>query len=162
MLCDLCHKEVAVIHWAVVINNTKTDLHLCETCAVKRGLISPEGIKLKELLPLIPHTPEVDNIKCTKCGLTIDDFRETSRLGCPNCYIDFAAILIPLLRHIHGSIEHIGKKMKTSKTSLPKKSDSEIKMLHTIFKEQLKESIAKENYEKAALIRDEIKKLDIE
>lgn len=162
MLCDLCHKGEAVIHWAVVINNNKTDLHLCESCAVKRGLISPEGMKLKELLPLIPHTPEVDTIKCSKCGLTIDNFRETSKLGCSNCYIDFAIILIPLLRHIHGSIEHIGKKMKTSKMSLPKKSDSEIKALLNIFQEQLKESIAKENYEKAALIRDEIKRLGIE
>lgn len=168
MLCDLCHKEEAIIHWTVLINNQKTDLHLCESCAIKRGLITPGGMKFKELFPLIPRGAE--NIKCRNCGLSVDEFRNTAKLGCAQCYIDFKKFLVPLLRHIHGSAEHIGKVIPSQqetpaqKQITPSKSKPgyEVKKAYAILKQKLKDAIADESYEEAARIRDEIKKLGID
>ena len=35
MLCDHCHKNEATIHMTNIVNNQKTEQHLCGTCASK-------------------------------------------------------------------------------------------------------------------------------
>ena len=33
MICDHCHKNEATIHMTNIVNNQKTEQHLCGTCA---------------------------------------------------------------------------------------------------------------------------------
>ena len=47
---------------------------------------------------------------CARCGATLQDFRETGRLGCPDCYRTFEAPLRDLLRRLHGSTHHLGER----------------------------------------------------
>lgn len=169
MLCDLCHKEEAIMHWTVLVNNQKTDLNLCENCAVKKGLITPGKMKFKELLPLIPNTKEMENTKCSNCGLSIKEFQSAAKLGCPQCYEEFKKILIPLLKYIHGNAEHIGKIIEMEKNeqskklkNTPEKQKLTYDKKRNIIEKQLKTAIANESYEEAACLRDELKKLEDE
>ena len=44
MLCDHCHKNEATIHMTNIVNNQKTEQHLCGTCATQlqqEGKLSP-------------------------------------------------------------------------------------------------------------------------
>lgn len=44
MLCDHCHKNEATIHMTNIINNQKTEQHLCSACATElqqAGKLSP-------------------------------------------------------------------------------------------------------------------------
>ncbi|MCK4352691.1 UvrB/UvrC motif-containing protein [candidate division WOR-3 bacterium] len=155
MLCDICHKEEATVFYSIIINNQKTELHLCEECAAKKGLIKPPLPSMfKEFLPLMPHEPEFEKLKCLKCGLTYKEFRRLGKFGCPECYKAFEKKILPLLRKIHGNTQHIGK------TTLiqAKKYEKESKLFE--LKQKLKKAVEDESYEEAAHIRDEIKKLN--
>jgi len=61
--------------------------------------------------------------------------------------------LIPLLKKIHGSSQHVGKipQAKDMKTSINRQLEQ--------LQRQLNEAIEKEEFEKAAELRDEIKEL---
>jgi len=154
MICDICHKNEATILYSVIINNQKTELHLCNKCAAEKGLIkSTQYLNLKEFLPLPFRDSEAEKLRCSHCGLTYKDFLETARLGCSECYRAFRKKIEPLLRKIHGSTQHIGK-LAPAKL---KKHEKESTILN--LKEHLKKAIESESYEEAARIRDELKKL---
>lgn len=163
MLCQNCQKRAATVHFTQVINNNKVEMYLCEQCADQKGqlnFISPFGIN--NFFPVImeyePDTPLVQSsVKqpvCSKCGMTYEEFQRVGKLGCSNCYELFGDKLKPLLRRLHGNIEHKGK--------IPGRVSKTIKMSKEIekLKELLNKAVQGEEYEKAAEIRDKIKVLE--
>lgn len=46
---------------------------------------------------------------CSFCGGTIDDFNRLGRFGCPNCYSDLIADVLPIAERLHFSNFHVGK-----------------------------------------------------
>ena len=80
--------------------------------------------------------------------------------GCENCYKVFANKLDIVLKKLHGNNRHVGKKLiltpEKRVVTTRKKRKNKIDEL----KEKLQECIKNEEYEKAAIIRDEIKKLE--
>jgi protein arginine kinase activator len=95
-----------------------------------------------------------DEIRCPVCNMSMEDFRRTGRVGCGNCYETFKNEMIPLVKRIHGGVQHTGK--------VPKRTGGLLKVRRDIdkLKEELKTSIDNEEYEKAAEIRDKIKELE--
>lgn len=92
---------------------------------------------------------------CPYCGTTIEDFRKTGRLGCPQCYPHYEAQLRPLLRRLHGSTQHVGK--------LYVGSDSEEEDRHTrlsALRRKLDRAVETEDFEKAAELRDRIEEME--
>lgn len=151
MLCDICHEREAVLFYTLVINNQKSELHLCESCAIKKGLInSVSSLSLKDFIPLISHPPDIDKLKCDRCGLTYRDFISLTKFGCSDCYKAFESEIASLVRRLHGSDEHIGK-------AVAKPGVKGVKVFE--LKQRLKKAIESESYEEAARIRDELKKL---
>lgn len=154
MLCDICHEREAVLFYTLVINNQKTELHLCESCATKKGLInSVSSLDLKDFIPLISKKSDVEKLKCPRCGLTYNEFMSLTKFGCSECYKAFDKEVSSLARRIHGSDEHIGK----SVANVGKSDEKGVKLFE--LNKRLKEAIANELYEEAARIRDELKKL---
>ncbi|MFQ6617713.1 MAG: UvrB/UvrC motif-containing protein [Fidelibacterota bacterium] len=86
---------------------------------------------------------------CAQCGTTIDDIESGELLGCPECYTTFESHLKVILRRIHGGHKHEGI------FPLSVYSRDSIKRLES----DLKEAVAAEEFEKAARIRDLIKKI---
>lgn len=167
MLCEVCKKNQANVYFAQVINGEVTKMHLCESCAEEKGIdgISfPEGIHsglssfaiaqlLAGLMDLGIASGE-EKLKCTRCGLSYRDFRQTGQLGCSECYRIFRTNLIPLLGQIHGKTEHIGRApLQSGKIN----SREELFFLQR----ELQEAVAKEEYERAAQIRDKIRALNM-
>ena len=145
MLCDICKKEKASIYFTQVINGKVTKMHFCESCAEKKGIGETSffsSFALAELLAGLVDLGIVskeEKLKCAHCGLSYHEFKSTGLLGCGECYKTFRTNLIPLLRQIHGKIEHTG--------SVPE-------MLS--LQRELQEAITREEYERAAQIRDKI------
>ncbi|HEU5050346.1 MAG TPA: hypothetical protein VFU00_08500, partial [Gemmatimonadales bacterium] len=94
MTCDQCHEREAIVHLTQIVDAEVSTVHLCERCAAERGVEpptvgkSPLGSFLaamgKELEgAALPGTPTGET--CERCGATLRDFRETGRLGCPDC-----------------------------------------------------------------------------
>ena len=40
MLCQNCNKKTASVHFVKVINDVKTEMHLCDTCAAANQEVS--------------------------------------------------------------------------------------------------------------------------
>jgi len=162
MLCDICHKREATLFYTMIVNDKKTELHMCEECAIKKGLIMPHSrgmiglAGIGSILPTIlkeESEEATEHLRCQVCGLTYDGFRKYGRLGCSNCYNTFSDKLRPLLKKIHGSTQHVGK--VASKNAEVMRKERKIWEL----KKKLKEAVSRESYEEAAKIRDELKKL---
>jgi len=161
MQCEICHKAPAVVHYTEIVNNKVTKLHLCERCAAEKGLFVKPGNPGDMVAKMIDDTSasedeKVGTVKCPQCGLLYSTFKETGRFGCSACYDAFSHQLKPLLRRVHGSTEHVGKTpIRDGEVHLKRR---EIQKL----REKLEEAISKEEFEKAAQIRDKIKALEAE
>lgn len=104
--------------------------------------------------PSVQHTVQKDNRVCPVCGHSWADFAGTGKFGCGECYRTFAAGAERVLRQVHSSAEHVGK--------VPSKSSAEIKQKRKLddLKRQLKDAVAREDYETAAKLHSEIKTIE--
>jgi protein arginine kinase activator len=160
MQCEECGKKLASVHIIKIENGNKTDMHLCEQCAVqKKPITIKANFSMQDLVAGIlksgtmgPFKVDiVHEAKCTVCGLTYSKFKATGKFGCSNCYKVFGEKLNPLFKRLHGNIIHTGK--------LPSKAGNKIKLDREIekLKQELNTAVNNEEYEKAAEIRDKIR-----
>lgn len=164
-LCDNCGERAAVIHLTQIVDNAVTTLHLCETCANEKGVQTSAAVAkmpLSGFLGMGGHgaaaaLPEnADAGSCPTCGSTLQDFRETGRLGCAECYRQFEGHLRELLRRIHGSAQHTGKLYLDG---MPRSEGDTPKLLVEL-QERLRRAVETENFELAADLRDRIRALE--
>jgi len=162
VLCDKCGKNPAVVHKIITINGNKQEMHLCEECARQEkelAIDDPFSIHaiLSSLLDMGIETPikfeKMETIKCDNCGHSFGDFKRTGLLGCSLCYQVYRDRMVPLLKRIHGNTLHSGKIPKRKGSSL--RHEREIDRLRA----QLERAVKAEEYEKAAELRDRIRKL---
>ncbi len=165
MSCEQCHEREAVIHLTQIVNEQVTTLHLCERCAAEKGVESPASVAktplgtflaamgkgLPESTPLA-RTADV----CGRCGATLQDFRESGRLGCPECYHAFEAPLRDLLRRLHGSTHHVGERYADQGAAPVPAEDCSAADI----REQLRLAVETENFELAAELRDRLRVLE--
>jgi protein arginine kinase activator len=162
MLCQDCNKNEATVHVAHVINNQKVILNLCEECATRRGFTNPlknAPFPLADFLSSmvgessLATSEKIRESSCSKCGLTFATFAKTGRLGCGACFEAFREPLSDLLRKIHGSHIHRGKRPTGRAADMePLKEESRLR-------EELQKAISTEDFEKAAQIRDLLKEV---
>lgn len=168
MICQQCQKRLASVQIVQKINGNQLEIFLCELCAssnekvvfkVPFGFGGGLQVNLNDLLPgLINLGPSGMNVNkettCNLCGMTFQEFQKTGRIGCGDCYEVFNNELTPIIARIHGNVEYRGK--------LPGERNGIISPLNGIpqLKKELKEAISKEEYEKAAEIRDRIKEIE--
>ena len=79
---------------------------------------------------------------------------KSGRLGCPVCYDTFRQGIEPLLRNMHRGTHHKGKIPARHRDA--KELRNRLDSLET----ELKQAIAKEDYEGAASLRDRIRDLE--
>ncbi|GAA0729915.1 UvrB/UvrC motif-containing protein [Clostridium malenominatum] len=167
MLCERCNKNDANVHLTQVVNGTKSQHNLCENCAkemsgfdlpVDMNLSSPFAFQniLSGIMDYINQPVKQEDtieVKCSNCGTTYTDFRKKGLVGCSECYENLSNIFMPVIKRVQSNVEHTGK--------IPKRAGSHLlqKKKIDIFKEELRECIENEQYEKAAELRDMIKEL---
>ncbi|MDP8258778.1 MAG: UvrB/UvrC motif-containing protein [Candidatus Aadella gelida] len=163
MKCDMCSSEEASVHLTEVVNDKVTKLHLCEKCAKEKSNEMQSHFGLTDLLsglmdlgsPIEGGALEESlTVKCPACSMTFYDFRKTGRFGCGKCYDTFGKQLSELLRKIHGSDRHVGKRPFQKETRPKEKPDLQR------LRDELNELVKNEEFEKAVIVRDRIKDLD--
>ncbi|MBF0478250.1 MAG: UvrB/UvrC motif-containing protein [Candidatus Omnitrophica bacterium] len=160
MKCQGCGKK-ATVHLTEIVDNQMTELHLCEKCAKEKSSVMEQQFGLGDLLAglsgfgtAVKQTKK-DVVACEHCGMTYDQFKEGGRLGCSVCYTKFRQEMDSLLKKIHGSSRHLGKKP----IRVPAEKVDQFAVLEEL-KDRLKRAVSVEDFEAAASIRDEIKKLE--
>jgi protein arginine kinase activator len=97
---------------------------------------------------------KLDQRACPVCGITFYEFRNQGRLGCPHDYVFFEKELTPLIANIHGETQHVGKRPRGRQGG----TDEQTELIR--LRREMKEATQKEEYERAAEIRDEILALE--
>jgi len=161
MQCQICNKNEATIHLTEITDGVRTEMHVCERCAVEQGIAIKSQMPINELLSSLLSVQPSDNelfgpsekeLSCPHCGFTLDQFRKNAVLGCPYDYEVFEKSLLPLIEKAHnGQTAHCGK--VPSKT--PKNAKKQIELLN--LHQQLDAAVQAEDYELAAKLRDKIK-----
>ena len=160
MLCQKCGQNTATTHIKTVINGQVTQQNLCGYCAAKEGFSSFMGNSISGLLSsMLGQSVRSDKDalekSCPCCGSTFANIAETGKVGCAECYNVFSDELLPYLKRIHGSVIHNGKSPEKKELII---KDDRFKISE--LKRKLSSLVAEENYEEAAIVRDEIKKLE--
>lgn len=87
---------------------------------------------------------------CQACGLSYEDYLSSGQLGCPNCYAAFRGAMQKLLPQGQGHYPGAAKaKARPKAGPLPLKSES--------LNEELQLAVGREDFERAALLRDILK-----
>jgi protein arginine kinase activator len=161
MLCDNCKDQEANIHLTQIVDNQMTTLHLCETCAAAKGLepgVNPGNFPLTDFLAQVGKgSSETSSVvaPCAYCGLRLEDFKKTGRLGCSHCYVSFETNLKSLLRRLHGATQHVGKVYLPPD---PTRAEQQERLAG--LRRKLDRAVEREDFERAAQIRDMIRTLE--
>ena len=155
MDCSNCSEEHAEVTLTEIEHDETKTLHLCSTCAALKG-VTVEGPNSTPVADLLAHLGGVsldasssDAPECEYCGTQSSQFRQTGRLGCPQCYAQFTEQLRAVLRRVHGATQHIGKIYLSSDLSETK---PELELVS--IKRRLERAVALENFELAALLQN--------
>jgi len=158
--CDWCESK-AVITEVVVKNGEKLEQHLCEKCAASAGIAIQSHSPVAQVLSqfVVAHgmaaSRQSKQTSCESCGLQFAQFRKEQYLGCPDCYKAFEEDLGPLIERAHeGGTHHVGK-VPRGLTGAGERT----RRIATLRK-QLGQAIEAELFEKAATLRDQIRKLE--
>lgn len=157
MICEKCHKKQATTHIKSVVNGVKQEYNLCSECAATEGFVanSLTGMLASMFGDVSKYDALVESKKCSVCGVSFADIAKSGKVGCSECYTTFYDELLPYLKRVHGSINHVGKIPNSAPLMVTPKTKT-VKDL----RQELSRLVAEENYEQAAIVRDKIKEME--
>lgn len=165
MLCQNCNNNPATIHFKQIINGDMQELHLCSECSSKLGhntqpmfgnpqlnfgLDSFLSNMLSQNKPTVGHPTTT----CPLCGSHESDITRSGRVGCAQCYSVFDNLLGQYINRLHGNTSHVGR--------MPEGYEEKYKLRSKLdkLKQDMKNAVESQEYERAAEIRDEIRLLE--
>jgi protein arginine kinase activator len=156
-LCDCCSNP-AVVHETIVHHGVKAEVHLCAEHAVERGYILPSAtgpaLVVGKLLQQAQAAAGRTQRKCSACGSTMQSIREAGLAGCPLCYRQFEEDLGALITRAQGGASvHVGRHPAHAADLVDRAA------LRNRLAKELREAVAREEYERAAKIRDRLTSL---
>ncbi len=173
MLCDRCHKNIATMHVQLFAGENKQFVHLCAECATAscKLQLNGESVDLAAVFSgvtgqslesaLVPHVPapvqdEEVKVTCEFCGLTDVELRRSGRLGCPECYDTFRDSLEDAFHGMHRGVVHSGRQFAAAR---PDADTARVGPTIEDLQRELDRAVAAEAYERAARLRDELRRL---
>jgi protein arginine kinase activator len=164
-LCEVCAQEQAQAYGGMFPINFNPFAAFSEM--FKNFMPWDEPEMAEAMAGRVPASTE-PQLQCPNCGYQLSTFRQNGRLGCTKCYDSFRQVLDPLISSIHGNVRHTEAKApiqppvaeQTPREEKPKTAEDAGDPQTTALRKKLKEAIQEERYEDAALIRNEIRKLE--
>lgn len=162
MLCEKCHINQATTHVKQNINGKVSEMHLCSACAAGLsvnsmfggGLFGSQASILGSLFGNQISGNRQESQVCPNCGTQLHEISASGRMGCAECYRVFRSYLQPSIRRIHGTAQHAGKIPANKENELT--AEQKLKSL----REQMEEAIERQDFEQAALLRDQIREAE--
>ncbi|TFG85131.1 MAG: hypothetical protein E4H20_01185 [Spirochaetales bacterium] len=149
MKCDECGGEDSVFF--IRQEGQPDERKLCRICAGRFGLVDTEGglgARLESFLDGLNDDPAVDKRACPSCGMTISTLKSEGRLGCVHCVSAFRRDLALLWRRAGRTPGYVGKvPAGLAGTESPES-----------LADDLQAAIQAEDFERAAALRDRLKR----
>jgi len=159
--CEQCGSSGSLVRLTKIVNDKVSKHVLCEGCAARRGVDAPPKIADLSLPTILERLVESESARaraqkeCTFCGLAFNDLREGGLLGCPECYVTFMDGLLKLFQRVHRSDRHVGKVYLP-----PDPTEADRERLMNGLRTRLKQAVAREDFERAAELRDRLRELE--
>ena len=176
--CHICGKR-ASIYLTQIINGQATDLALCETCARAKGLFDPQSLTFAEKFFPEAFRESVDKLvrelvggaeqenrpaasgrrsadlltQCPVCGFTLQNFRDTGRLGCTDCYSVFED-------ELQADAAQETPDAEESSAAAAQPGEESPALVRKRLEQQLQAAVEREDYETAATLRDRLKNMN--
>ncbi|MEE2906487.1 MAG: UvrB/UvrC motif-containing protein [Planctomycetota bacterium] len=155
MKCDICDKP-AVVHEVTIAHGVKKEVHLCIDHAREAGVAMPgqqPGSKLLSKFAM-GGKPTVMAPRCPQCDTSFAQVRQHSLIGCPACYDTFEEPLGRLIERAQaGATHHVGRGVPREDNQSKRQREERQLM------QALATALSREQYERAAEIRDRINQL---
>lgn len=165
MLCEKCGNREATTYFRQTVNGKVTEYRLCDDCAAGVGGASMfGGVDLGYFLGNMFQTSGAkapvrsDVTRCEGCGLSYSEIAKRGKIGCAHCYDVFRDQLKPSIENIHGRAGHVGKVPKNFATTQKNKTEDKLPDETAQLKKELDQAIEEQEFEKAAVLRDRIRK----
>lgn len=167
MNCDRCGKP-SVYHSTLIVNGVSQTTNLCRDCAIKEGVFNSNPTSIfddmfEAFADFLPFE-KVADIVCPVCKTSLREFKNTARLGCPNCYDAFreeigkiVKRLAPFETHKQEAISNAKVKTDNSK----KKAQTKEEKIASL-RSEMALAVKEERYEDAGKIKKQIQKLEAE
>lgn len=164
-LCTKCGQAAASVKLTKLTKGQMEVQWLCSDCAAEESPYQKKisALSVQAILAGLlnqnateaaakPVRPSIE-ATCSACGLPFETYRSTLLLGCSQCYEDFEEYLITDLRKFHGSTVHRGR--------VPEGTPRPIELHRSPqeLKRRLREAVEAEDFELAARLRDELRRL---
>ena len=179
MLCENCHEREAVVRITRIHNGNSETHNLCQECADSFQSGEPSDQELSKavfrlfadaLMQFFSQNRDDEGLEqekaitCPNCGKTYGEILEDGKFGCADCYESFEPMIRPVLLRMQGADTHNGKKAGSAKKKNARKTDVteeklSVKEELSVLSDRMKIAVSEENYEEAARLRDEIKRL---
>lgn len=159
MMCESCGKRPARLSVTMITNGKSISRHFCPQCASRLQRGDAQSVQSALLGAMAAdHPPQ---LLCPACGCTSEQFLRSGRLGCAACYEAFSPMLDHILMQIDGALQHEAPQQSVQSTDdKPPLSASETQLEQ--LRSELYQAVSEENYERAAVLRDEIRSLESE
>ena len=185
MKCQKCNRP-SVVHLTEIVTESDgskhpMEIHLCVVHAVQAGLVAAEapvpdpsatnmppteveGVEMGIPTSIVPVKPSPKGLavvrhepsdSCPICGTNWNQFRQHGLMGCPHDYAMFESKLVPLLKRAQeNATQHAGKVPTKLRQGEPVREVVTLRL-----RRELQKALDAENYEQAAQLRDQLKKL---
>lgn len=179
VLCEKCRKHPATVYYKENVNGKEKEMHLCRDCAQKEGVgqwleqpmfsgnvFAPFSLFSDTVFGALPKR---QSAVCPTCHTSAENIRESGKFGCPSCYdvfrdfFDFTPFVGAGYAARRLSDEPCGQDPEVkqeAKETPAKKEEPSVEAKIEERRRQLKEAIREENYERCAVLRDEIRALE--
>jgi len=157
--CTECKKPIAVLYTEIV-GDKMTRTVMCADCPhLERrlyGKMTQEGEEAGGV-------ESEASLACGNCGTTLAQIRTGHPLGCVECYSVFGDVVIDNLTKTGRISHHLTTNKKTQPLHIGRSPGEVTEISPTLrliaLNEALDETLIREDYEQAALLRDQIKAL---
>lgn len=155
--CTECKKPIKVIYTEIV-GDVVTSTSMCADCPeLQRRLHGSPS------MDAFHGAGEKAGLACGNCGTTLEEIRVGHPLGCSTCYEVFDEVILSELINE----QKLPQRMINNKRNMPlhigrapgetQEISATVRLL--ALNEALTETLKREDYEQAALLRDQIKKI---
>lgn len=177
MRCDRCKMREAKYRVMESLNGEEEEHNLCPHCAAELGLLNSFSVFQNFFSPDASGISNPSE-RCPHCGRSYAEFRSTGLLGCPHCYESFESRLPYVIRRVQAGMRHLGRKpgeAKAAKLELKLSQPDGVNQMDSAstksdevsggtnldaLRKARDRAIAREDYEKAAELRDQIRAIE--
>jgi protein arginine kinase activator len=155
--CDCC-PEPAVVHETLVRDGVKTEVHLCAAHAQERGYVLPTAAGPALVVGKLLENARAATLRTTRscpgCGMTMAGVREAGLAGCAECYRVFENELGAIIERAQaGASLHVGRHPAHAESLIDRAA------ARNRLAKELRDAVAREEYERAAQLRDRLQEL---